>query len=231
MWCWLTFNRKATAFKAAASDALHNSTTGSCWRSARLGAQMVFKLRVELLKNSWKIAFLRETKHKIPLGVCGCYLVFSVSVDVLEVFECLDSVDVFPALLRHSFWTRLNQILHKSHSLKHMKVRCSVRVTLLHQNLGVTQTKRSVVHMRSWPYTHASSSSHDRWVSSTPCSWFLRRPRRYMSDRRSLTSENWTDPMGRWKSLPWPGEEWKTNFRNGQCFYFKHNYLRRRWLL
>lgn len=37
------------------------------------------------------------------LCVHGCYLVFSVSVDVLEVFKCLDSVDVFPALLRHSF--------------------------------------------------------------------------------------------------------------------------------
>lgn len=69
-------------------------------------------------------------KIKCLLCVHVCYLVFSVSVYVLKVFECLDSVDVFPALLRHSFWTRLNQILHKSHSLKNMEVRKSDAVNV-----------------------------------------------------------------------------------------------------
>lgn len=152
-------------------------------------------------------------KSNICWGCVVCYLVFSISVYVLKVFECLDSVDVFPALLCNSFWTRLNQILHKSHGLKNMEIRCTIRVSPI-----FTEPRGSAVSMRSWPYTRASSSSHGHWVSSTPCSWFLRRPLRYMSDLQSLTSENWMDPRGHWKLLPWPGGQKKIKFSKG--FFF-----------
>lgn len=64
------------------------------------------------------------TNHFNSLCGRGCvfvYLVFAVSVNVLEILEGLDCVYVLSALLGNTFWSGLDQVLHKSHSLEKKK--------------------------------------------------------------------------------------------------------------
>lgn len=50
------------------------------------------------------------------------YLVFAVPVYVLKILESLDCVYVLSALLGNTFWSCLDQVLHKSHSLVEIQI-------------------------------------------------------------------------------------------------------------
>lgn len=72
----------------------------------------LFFFHLSFLFSLFKIEYKNN-----PIQLC-VYLIFAISVYVLKILECLDCINVLSTLLGDPFWTRLDQVLHKSHSLK-----------------------------------------------------------------------------------------------------------------